>query len=117
MKRKWIKLHLDILDDPKLAGLPSFICWRFVQLLLVAAEGNGSGELPSLEHVAWRLRLQSDDLHRSLQALSQVGMVSMEGEQWIVTHFKDRQYSESYERVKKYRERHRNAQGNAAEAE
>jgi hypothetical protein len=32
MKRSWIKLHLEILDDEKLAELPEAACWRFVQL-------------------------------------------------------------------------------------
>jgi hypothetical protein len=32
MKRPWIKLYLEILDDEKLEELPEPACWRFVQL-------------------------------------------------------------------------------------
>ena len=52
MRRSWIKLYLEILDEEKLAELPEAVCWRFVQLLLVAPERDEARILPPAEHPA-----------------------------------------------------------------
>jgi hypothetical protein len=47
--------------------------------------------------------------------LTQIGVVHETPQGWVVTHFQERQTSESYERVKRYRDRYRNAPGNVEE--
>lgn len=113
MKRFWIKLFVEILDDNKLGPLPVWLKWRFVELLLVAAEGDGSGTLPPVTQLAWRLRVDEIDLLKSLRALCEIGVVCEQGDHWKVANFEKRQYSESYERVKRFKERERNAKRNA----
>jgi DnaD/phage-associated family protein len=103
MKRIWIKLYLDILDDIEFGELPEFIKWRAIELFLVAGENGDDGLLPSVKRLAWRLRLDEDKINEALSTLALVGVVHETPDGWCVTHFKDRQYSESYERVKRYR--------------
>lgn len=105
MKRIWIKLYLEILDDPKMGRLPDWLWRRAIELFLLAGENGNDGLLQPVMDMAWRLRTSEEDLVKSLRALSQVGVVHETPEGWVVTHFKDRQVSESLERTRKYRER------------
>jgi hypothetical protein len=110
--RIWIRLYLEILDDAEFGMLPEFIKWRAVELFLVAGENGDDGLLPPVERLAWRLQLLEEKLEETLSALAQIGVVHETPQGWVVTNFKKRQYSESYERVKRYRERYRNGQCN-----
>lgn len=109
MKRYWIKLYVELLQDDKIGPLPVWLKWRFIELLLVAAEGDGTGALPSLTRMAWRLRTSEDDLVKSLRALSEIGVVRESGDHWKVTNFEKRQSAlTTTERVQAFRERKRN---------
>jgi len=110
MKRSWIKLYLEMLDDPKIGQLPVWLKWRFVELLLVAAEGDQSGTLPPVTQLAWRLRVNEADLLKSLRSLREIGVVCEQGDRWKVTNFEKRQASLSEaERASEYRGRKRQA--------
>jgi hypothetical protein len=117
IKKFWIKLYMEILDDDKFGTLPEFIKWRAIELFLVAGENGNDGLLPPVARLAWRLRLDEVKIAETLSALTQVGVVHETPEGWVVTNFKKRQYSESYERVKRYRERFSNADSNGHETE
>lgn len=108
MKRVWIKLYLEILDDAEFGELPEFMKWRAVELFLIAGENGDDGLLPPVARLAWRIRLDEVKIAETLSALSQVGVVHETPQGWMVTNFKKRQYSESYERVKRYRNAHCN---------
>jgi hypothetical protein len=108
MRRSWIKLYLEILDDVKLAELPEAACWRFVQLLLVAAERDEGGILPPSKQLAWRLRADQAQLLEDLRALGEVGVMVQVGEHWKVTNFEKRQATlTDAERASQYRGRQR----------
>lgn len=111
MKRKWIKLYVEILDDPKMGRLPPRQWQIAVELFLLAGDMDQDGLLPPVEDMAWRLRMDADELLLVLSALAAVNIVHQSEPGWVVTHFQDRQFSESYERVKRYR----NAKNNANE--
>ncbi|MEO6566717.1 MAG: DnaD domain protein [Casimicrobiaceae bacterium] len=113
MKRIWIKLYIEILDDPKMGRIPDWLWKRAVELFLLAGENGNDGLLQPVEDMAWRLRTSAEKLTESLQALSQVGVVHETPEGWTVTNFEKRQYSESYERVKRFRNAKSNAKSNA----
>jgi len=115
MKRQWIKLYLEIMDDPKMGRLSDHLWRRTIELFLLAGENDADGLLPSVEDMAWRLRAAADELTADLQSLK--GIVELTSDGWLVTKFKDRQYSESYERVKRYRNAKSNIDGNADVAE
>ena len=110
-KRIWIKLYLEILDDDKFGTLPEFMKWRAIELFLVAGENGNDGLLPPVERLAWRLRLPQEKLEETLSVLSQAGVVHETPQGWTVTNFKKRQYSESVERMRRYRRR--NGYGNS----
>jgi DnaD/phage-associated family protein len=117
MKRQWIKLYLEIINDPKMGQLQDWLWRRAIELFLLAGENGDDGLLQPVSDLAWRLRTPETRLTESLQALSQVGVVHETPEGWVVTHFKERQYSESYERVKRFRERYSNGDCNGGVAE
>jgi hypothetical protein len=114
----WVKLYIEILDDPKMGRLPNHLWRRAVELFLLAGRKGNDGALPPVEEMAWTLRLDIDKVLEDLHDLAEVGVVhEAEPGVWFVTHFKDRQTSESYDRVKRYRERYSNAQCNEDVAE
>jgi len=112
----WIKLYIEILDDPKVGLMPDWLKWRKVQLFLVAREVNRDGLLGPVAQLAWRLRINEDDFVGSLRTMSEIGIVAETPDGWLVVNFKKRQTCESYDRVKRYRERYRNGQCNGEEA-
>lgn len=104
MNRYWIKLYLEILNDPKMGRMPDWLWRRTVEMFLVAGENGKDGLLQPVRDLAWRLRTSDEKLTESLAALSQVGVVHETPEGWVVTHFKTRQaVSISTERVRKFR--------------
>lgn len=117
MNRIWIKLYLEILDDPKMGRLPNHLWRRAIELFLLAGKNGNDGLLQPVEEMAWVLRSSEDEVRKTLMSLAEVGVVHESPEGWVVSHFKDRQYSESYERVKRYRNAKSNADGNADETE
>lgn len=108
MNRIWIKLYLEILDDPKMGRLSDHLWRRVVEFFLLAGKKGEDGELPTVDEISWILHASHDDVEQDLTALEKVGIVSRQETGWFVTAFKKRQYSESYERVKRYRERYSN---------
>lgn len=112
MKRSWIKFYIEILDDPKMGRLPDHLWRRCAELFLIAGEYDCDGLLPPPADMVWRLRITDEQLLEALSALQKLGIVTLTGEGWVVSHFKDRQFSESYERVKRFRNRYGNDEGN-----
>ena len=107
MSNFWIKLHHRLLDDHNFGSLPEFEKWRAIELFLAAGEEGSDGLLPSVEHLAWRLRHPIEQLKETLAALSQIGVVHETPQGWVVTDFQKDQISESAERVKRFRNRTR----------
>src|SRR5512135_3052586 len=118
-KKIWIKLHIAILDDAEFGTLPEFMKWRATELFLVAGENGKDGLLPPVARLAWRLRLDEAKIAETLSALTQVGVVNETPTGWVVTNFKKSQISESFERMKRYRQRYkeRHGDGNVTEAD
>lgn len=106
VNRYWIKLYLEILDDPKMGMLPADL-WRFtVELFLLAGEINCNGTLQHVTQISWRLRYSVTQVETWLKELEKIGIVKEAENGWIVSHFEARQAaSEAKERVKRFRER------------
>jgi hypothetical protein len=108
--RYWIKLYIEILDDPKMGKMPDWLFRRALELFLLAGETGDDGLLPSAADIAWRLRIMKPKLTRALSALSLAGVVHETPKGWVVTHFSDRQSpSPVTDRVREFRKR--NAKG------
>jgi hypothetical protein len=56
MKRIWIKLYLEILNDSKMGKLPDWLWRRAIELFLLAGENGDDGLLRPVPDLAWRLR-------------------------------------------------------------
>jgi hypothetical protein len=53
--RFWIKLYLEILDDPKMGQLPDGLWRSAIELFLLAGENGNDGLLQPVTDLAWRL--------------------------------------------------------------
>lgn len=89
--RYWIKLYIEILDDPKMGIMPDWLWRRAIELFLAAGENGNDGLLPPVTQLAWRLRLPEPKLGEALRALSEVGVVHETPQGWVVTNFAKRQ--------------------------
>lgn len=104
----WLKLYHEILDDPKMGVMSDRLWRRAIETFLLAGENDDEGFLPSLDDMAWRLRLTSEELESDLVELAKCGVVSQTDGLWLVTRFKERQSKVSgAERTRRYRERKR----------
>ena len=101
----WLKLYTEIIDDLKVAKLSDFQFRLFVLCLLYAKELDEDGKLAPASDIAWRLRLPDKSVEEALRAMRAVGIVDEHERCWFVVNFAKRQYSESYERVKRYRKK------------
>jgi len=107
----WLRLYTSILDDPKVQRLSPelFKCW--VNLLCLAKEGDGL--LPSIEDIAFRMRITDEDAKRLTEELVRRGLLDSDGKNLTPHNWLNRQFQSdvSTERVK----RHRNVTRNVSE--
>lgn len=81
MPMPWIKLYTEILDDVKLAGLTDAQKWRFVQLILLAAECDAAGAIVTSDSrmthadISWRLRVNIEELGKDITAMVKSGLI------------------------------------------
>lgn len=91
MRRYWIKLWIDLLDDAKFGELPDWQWRRFFEFCLVAGELGQDGLLPPVKQLAWRIRTPENKCRDALLALSEVGVVTEKPEGWYIVNFAKRQ--------------------------
>ncbi len=88
----WIKLYLEILDDPKMAVLPDRLWRRTIEIFLLAGKlSKKTGELPDTQQLAWCLRMNTDDLEMDLKQIGLTGIITKNSHGWIVNKFAKRQ--------------------------
>jgi hypothetical protein len=88
----WIKLYIEILDDPKMATLPDRLWRRTIELFLMAGRCDfRTGILPETKYLAWILRMPTDELEMDLRQIESIGIIKRIGTGWIVSKFADRQ--------------------------
>ena len=103
----WLKLFIEILDDPKVGMMADWTFRRFIQFLLVARERSQNGLLGPVSELAWRLRSSEDDMLNALRTMSETGIVAETPDGWLVVNFIKRQSAlTDAERSQLYRERH-----------
>jgi len=113
MANYWIKLYIEILDDPKMAILPERLWKRVIEMFLLAGKFGKKGELPDTRQLAWLLRTSTDDLEMDLQQLANTGIIEKITNGWMVKKFEERQAAvPASERMKAMRERQRHEQYN-----
>ncbi len=87
----WLKLWVDMLDDPKVGLLDDRTWRRWVEILLLAKEAGDDGRLPDMATMCWRLRTSEEDLTRALQTLEGRGLVRRDETGWRIVNFAKRQ--------------------------
>src|SRR5262245_22182887 len=111
----WLRLYPSILDDPKVQRLSGdlFKCW--VNLLCLAKEGDGL--LPSIEDIAFRLRITTEEAQRLTEELVKRGLLDSDGQNITPHNWHNRQFQSdvSTERVQRYRNVSRNVSETANE--
>jgi len=114
-KRPWLRLHADLIHNPKLARLTDSQFRFWVHLLCVGSQNNGN--LPPEDEIAFILRksaantralLESLRLHRLLD-VSETGIKLHDWDQWQF------QSDVSTERVQQFRKRKGNVSRNGEE--
>ena len=110
----WIRFYTDILDDiqkTRKLSANSYQIFTFLLLYAKELESNGEINLP-LEDIKWRLRVDMEILKTGIDDLKEVGILSNKHSGIKFVNWSKRQFSESYERVKKHREKKRYSNGN-----
>jgi hypothetical protein len=106
---RWFRFYDGALDDPKVQRLEPKLFKTWVNLLCVASRHEG--RLPPLVDLAFALRMSEADASKALSALSDVGLVDETEEAFEPHNWSGRQHKsdDSNERVKRYRDKRRNA--------
>lgn len=71
----WLRLWVDVLDDPDLSDLPEATCWCWTLMLAAAKKFNREGELPPLKTLAHWMRKPRDRVARLIVELTEAGML------------------------------------------
>jgi DnaD/phage-associated family protein len=87
----WMKLYIEILDDPKMAVLPDRLWRRTIELFLVAKKLHSDGRLPETRQIAWLLRMNTDDLDADMSQIVTTGIIVRDGSGWFIPKFAARQ--------------------------
>jgi hypothetical protein len=87
----WLKLYIEILDDPKMATLPDRVWRRVIEMFLVAKRLNKDGHMPDTRQIAWLLRMPPDELEGDLAQIAQTGIMVREVNGWFIPKFAQRQ--------------------------
>lgn len=102
----YIKLYLEILDDPKMGMMTDKDFRSTINMFLLAGTIDDEGKLPSVETMAWRLRKSSEDVLLTLEALSELGIVELREDGWFVSKYSTRQAPLSdKQRMRNWRDR------------
>jgi DnaD/phage-associated family protein len=107
----WLKLYIEILDDPKMATMPDRAWRRTIELFLVAKKLNKDGHLPDTRQIAWLLRMNPDELEHDMMQIASTGIVVQEVGGWFIPKFADRQAAvQPAERMSQMRDRRQKQQ-------
>jgi DnaD/phage-associated family protein len=105
----WAKLWIEILDDPKVAGMPDWLFRRFIYFVLAAKEQDNNGLLQPVKDLAWRIRISVQETTDALSALGSIGVTRETAEGWELINFVKRQEREDITdgalRMRRLRER------------
>lgn len=107
----WVKIYTEMLDDPKLAKIDDVSKYRFVQLILVAAECDAGGAFivgeneMTIDEIAWRLRMDKKKLSTDIDVLIKSGILQKDGSILEIPKFAERQGPTQKEKRAVWKER------------
>ena len=94
-KMRWLKLHIDILDDPKLASFTGDQFRVFILLLCLARDSEEPGIIKlSPVEISWRIRRPVEEIESTLELCQQGDRPIIEAFEggFCFVKFLDRQY-------------------------
>jgi hypothetical protein len=102
---RWFRMYDEVLDDPKVQRLTGEDFKAWVNILCLASRHDGA--LPSVEDIAFALRLNDQKTGKLLARLVSVGLLDEAGSGFSPHGWSERQYKSdvSTERVKRFRKR------------
>lgn len=107
----WIKLYIEVIDDPKMGLLPDDVWRAAVELFCIAGEYNREGLLPPLPDIKWRLRWDDEKASNLITKLENIGIITSTEAGLLVTNFARRQApATGAERAQRYRDKQHNKQ-------
>ena len=113
----WFRFYTEAIDDPKVQRLPPTLFKTWVNLLCLA--GKNGGNLPSLDDIAFHLRLSIHDAEQQLSELILAGLIDIDGtgskrspHNWAKRQFVS---DTSTERVRKHRQNKAKSERNGHE--
>lgn len=113
-KGYFLRLFCNTIDDPALAKLEDKVFRFYVYLQLIAKEGASNGRVDnSLTEISWRIRWHKRAVERCMNSLIEHGFVTRLNEGFSITNWNESQYSDSYVRVKRFRNRKKQESCNA----
>jgi hypothetical protein len=118
----WLRLYTEIINNPKVQGLPSDLFKTWINILCVAKIAGGI--LPTTPDLAFRLRCSEKTIKRAMDDLTSRRLIDeIEPGKFRPHDWGEHQYESdsSTERVRKYRAKHKgnvpgNSDGSASEA-
>jgi len=121
--RPWIKLWVDLLDDPKIVTLTESQRWVWVALLLMTTRSPEPGKLldkagrPMTTKLMWAFSRPNDltlpDFEEAIDLFVAQDMATWQGDVLVITNWHRRQDVEgSAERMRRLRDRRRAGDGN-----
>ena len=114
---QWWRAYNEALDDPKLQKLPAELFRAWFNLVCLAARNNGV--LPALDDIAFALRTTPQKADKILVSLIDAKLFDTTDDGVKPHNWSSRQYESdvSTDRVKRFRQRSKNAKGNAPESD
>ena len=102
---RWFRVYDDLVDDPKVQRLPAELFRALVNIWCLASKGGGV--LPSIDEIAFKLRVKADKAYAIVASLRNAGLIEDDEDGTHPHNWDSRQFKSdvSNERVKRHRER------------
>lgn len=108
---KWFRMYVGVVHDVKVQRLKPGLFKLWVNLLAIAADNEPRGTLPRVAEIAFLVKLRTDRCQAGIEALTARGLLDATDGGLSPHNWDGRQFESDdvTARVKRYRERHRNA--------
>jgi hypothetical protein len=112
---RWFRVYDNLIDDPKIQRLDPTLFKALINVWCLASAHGGV--LPSIEVIAFKLRIKPEKARRALNDLREAGLVDDDEKGAHPHNWDQRQFISdgSTSRVKRFRERYRNVPKRQAE--
>lgn len=107
---KWFRFYTEVLHDPKVQRLPAALFKSWVNLLCIANKDRDRGMLPSVEDIAFALRVKPCEAEKILYQLKERGLLDRAQDGTLSPHNwteRQRNSDDGATRQQRYREKNK----------